>query len=70
MVIISELHSEFSGIEGNILDILRDNAWIYVVAVLEHLMVLRIGKKPTDIETTGSVVFTYLSVSTAVGTLL
>jgi hypothetical protein len=38
---------------------LRDNAWIYVAPVPEHLTVLCTGQKPTDTEIAGSGVFTF-----------
>jgi hypothetical protein len=48
---------------------LRENTWIYVAPVPEHITVLSIGQKPTDTEITGSGVLTFLSVSTGYGTI-
>jgi hypothetical protein len=46
---------------------LGDNAWMYVTPVPEHLTVLCEGQKPTDVEITGSGVFTFLSACTGYG---
>ena len=46
---------------------LRDNAWIYVAPVPEHLTVLCAGLKPTDVEITGSGVLTFLAACTGYG---
>jgi hypothetical protein len=49
---------------------LRDNTWIYVVPVPEHLTLFCIGQKPTDIEITGSAVLTFLSACTGYGNMV
>lgn len=46
---------------------LRNNAWIYVAPVPEHLTVLCTGQKPTDTEIAGSGVFTFLTACTGYG---
>ena len=46
---------------------LRDNAWIYVAPVPEHLTVLCTGHKPTDVEITDSGVLTFLAACTSYG---
>jgi hypothetical protein len=46
---------------------LRDNVWIYVAPVPEHLTVLCVGQQPTDVEIAGSGVFTFLSTCTGYG---
>jgi hypothetical protein len=48
---------------------LRENTWIYVAPVPEHITVLCIGQKPTDTEITGSGVLTFLSVTTGYGNI-
>jgi hypothetical protein len=42
----------------------KDNAWIYVAPVPEHLTVLHTGQKSADVEITGSGVLTFLAAST------
>ena len=46
---------------------LRDNAWIYVAPVPDHLTVACTGHKPTDVEITGSGVLTFLAACTSYG---